>query len=162
MIDRKQGTGRQDGAPGDGLPTESADAGGRGVEGEPEPSAELGLIIPPSGPIQVEPIDSEVVAWTRRWTGARMVERLRLGTALISVASFLWLDEEGRLRRLAPNPRAGELVRKSSRPGMRLAVPLVGTVCVTGADTPAGGSRGLGVCQVLALRKAMGDWGRPE
>ena len=161
MIVRCRGGVAQDGVPNAAAAGSGGDAGG-GAGCAVRPGAELGLIIPPQGAIRVEPIGLDVVAWTRRCTGAQTVERLRLGMELISVVSFLWLDEQGRARRLAPNPRAGELVSKSARHRVRLSVPLVGTVCVTGGDTPEGQTRGLEVFQVLALRKAVGDWAPPE
>lgn len=117
------------------------------------------MVIPPEGPIRVELIDADVVAWVRRWTGARTVERLRLGASVIEAESFVWMDEDGRARGLRPNPRAGELVYLCSGRRLRPLVPLLGAMCVTGGDTDDGETRGLEEEDLLALRRIMGDPG---
>ncbi len=108
----------------------------------------------------MEPIGADVVAWVRRATGARMVERLRLGASVIEAESFVWMDEDGRARKLDPNPRAGELVSICSGRRLWSHDPLVGAVCVTGGDTEDGETRGLEEEDLLALRQIMGDLGR--
>jgi hypothetical protein len=118
-----------------------------------------GLVVPPEGPIRVEPIEADVVAWVRRWTGARTVERLRLGASVIEADSFVWMDEDGRARNLEPNRRAGELVCICSGRRLWSDQPLVGAVCVTGGDTEDGETRGLEQEDLLALRQVMGDPG---
>jgi len=88
----------------------------------------LAAIIPPAGPLQVRPITHDDGDTLRALVGG-WLEAVMLGPVVG------WINEEGRLTGLAPNPRATAILASLGWAGDG-AGPVAGTVVLTGRAGP--------------------------